>query len=479
LSKVIDADICIIGAGSAGLSVAAGAAQLGSRVVLIEAHRMGGDCLNTGCVPSKALLAAAKSAAVMRKASTFGVNAGELRVDFGRVNAHVKSVIAGIAPHDSVERFTGLGCMVIEARAKFIDAATVEAGGQRVRARRFVIATGSRAAVPPIPGLDTVPYMTNETVFENLVLPGHLIVIGGGPIGCEMAQAHRRLGARVSVLDMGGILPKDDPEAVAVVRKRLVDEGVELNEGIAIVRVEKTAAGVRVAIADPKAPGAAERWIEGSHILVAAGRKPNIENLGLEAAGIDFTKRGITVDDRLRTTNKKVFAAGDVAGGFQFTHLAGYHAGIIIRNALFQIPAKSQPKALPWVTYTDPELAHVGQTEVEARASLGDKLTVLRASFADNDRARAEAETAGFMKVLVTPKGHIAGVTIVGAKAGELLLPWVLAMTEGLKIGAMTRLIAPYPTLSEISKRAASSYYTPKLFSPRTRSIVKFLRIFG
>jgi pyruvate/2-oxoglutarate dehydrogenase complex dihydrolipoamide dehydrogenase (E3) component len=479
LSKVIDADICIIGAGSAGLSVAAGAAQLGSRVVLIEAHRMGGDCLNTGCVPSKAILAAAKSAAAIRKASAFGVDVGEPRIDFARVNAHVKSVIAGIAPHDSVERFTGLGCTVIEARAKFIDANTVEAGGQHVRARRFVIATGSRAAVPPIPGLDTVPYMTNETVFENLVLPEHIIVIGGGPIGCEMAQAHRRLGARVTVLDMGSILPKDDPEAVAVVRQRLVEEGIDLNEGIAIARVEKAAAGVRVAITDPKVPGSAERWIEGSHILVAAGRKPNIENLGLEAAGIDFTRRGITVDDRLRTTNKKVFAAGDVAGGFQFTHLAGYHAGIIIRNALFQIPAKSQPKALPWVTYTDPELAHVGMTEAEAKLAHGGTLTVLRAEFADNDRARAEAETKGFMKVLVTPKGHIAGVTIVGAKAGELLLPWVLAMTEGLKIGAMTRLIAPYPTLSEISKRAAGSYYTPKLFSSRTRSIVKFLRIFG
>jgi pyruvate/2-oxoglutarate dehydrogenase complex dihydrolipoamide dehydrogenase (E3) component len=471
MSATITADICIIGAGSAGLSVAAGAAQLGARTVLIEAHRMGGDCLNTGCVPSKALLAAAKSAAGIRKAPTFGIQAGDPAIDFAKVNAHVKAVIAGIAPHDSVERFEGLGCTVIQARAKFIDADTLEAGDQRVKARRFVIATGSRAAAPPIPGLAQTPYFTNETIFDNVVLPDHLIVIGGGPIGCEMAQAHRRLGARVTILDVGKILPKDDPDAVAVVRARLVAEGVDLIESTQIGNVSKTQAGVRVTRAD--------QVIEGTHLLVAAGRLPNIENLGLDEAGIGWTKRGVTVDAKLRTTNRRVYAAGDVAGGYQFTHLAGYHAGIIIKNTLFRIPATSEPKALPWVTYTDPELAQVGMSEAEARAHHGAKLTVLRADFADNDRARAHAETAGFVKVLVAPSGRIAGVTMVGANAGELILPWVLAMTQGLKIGAMTNIIAPYPTLSEISKRVAGSYYTPTLFSARTRAFVKLLRIFG
>jgi pyruvate/2-oxoglutarate dehydrogenase complex dihydrolipoamide dehydrogenase (E3) component len=471
MTKPIEADICIIGAGSAGLSVAAGAAQLGAKTVLIEANRMGGDCLNTGCVPSKALLAAAKSASATHKAPSFGVHAGEPVINFAAVNAHVKSVIAGIAPHDSVERFEGLGCTVIQAHAKFIDRNTVEAGGQRVKARRFVIATGSRAATPPIPGLAATPYFTNETIFDNTLLPSHLIVIGGGPIGCEMAQAHRRLGARVTILDVANILPKDDQDAVAVVRSRLVAEGIELIEGTSISRLDKTEIGVRVKLANGT--------IDGSHLLIAAGRQPNIENLGLEAAGIAVSKRGVTVDARLRTTNPRVYAAGDVAGGYQFTHLASYHAGIIIKNALFRIPAKSQPAALPWVTYTDPELAHVGLTQAEANAIHGDKLTVLRSEFADNDRARAESETTGFIKVMVAPNGKIAGVTIVGAKAGELILPWVLAITQGLKIGAMTSIIAPYPTLSEISKRVAGSYYTPRLFSPRTRSIVKFLRIFG
>jgi len=476
MSTVIEADICIIGAGSAGLSVAAGAAQMGAKVVLIEAGKMGGDCLNTGCVPSKSLLAAAKVAKVARASGKLGVNLGEPNVDFKAVHDHVHRVIAGIAPHDSVERFTGLGCTVINARATFTGPQTVEAGGQTIKARRFVIATGSRAAVPPIPGLKDVAFFTNESVFENTVLPAHLIIIGAGPIGCEMAQAHRRLGAKVTVLDLGRMMPNDDPEAVDVVRRRFNAEGVDVREGIKIARVEAHADGVGVVLSG--ADGS-ETIVAGSHLLVAAGRRPNVEGLGLEAAGIDFTPRGIKVDARLRSTNSRVYAAGDVAGGLQFTHLAGYHAGIIIRNILFRIPAKAEPAAMPWVTYTDPELAHVGLNEVKARAAHGDKITVLRAEFAGNDRAQAEAETDGFCKVIVGKGGKILGATIVGAHAGELILPWVLAISQGLKIGAMASLIAPYPTLSEISKRAAGSYYTPTLFSARTKSVVRFLRIFG
>ena len=474
MTKAEKVDICIIGGGSAGLSVAAGAAQLGAKTVLIEADKMGGDCLNTGCVPSKSLLAAAKAAETIRKASHFGVEAGEPRVNFSRVHDYVFSVIAEIAPHDSVERFTGLGCRVIQARGRFIDAKTVEAGGRMIQARRFVVATGSRAAVPPIPGLDGVPFFTNESIFENTVLPENLIVIGAGPIGCELAQAHRRLGSKVTVLDLGPMMPKDDPEAVDVVRQRFAAEGIKAKETIKVLRVEKSGTGPSVVIRE----GDRERSIDGSHLLIATGRRPNVENLGLEAAGVRYSPKGIDVDARLRSTNKHIYAAGDVAGGYQFTHIAAYHAGIVIRNALFRLPAKASTKAVPWVTYTDPELAHVGMNEADARKAHGDSIKVVRAEFAENDRAQTESAKQGFLKGVL--KGStVIGATIVGAHAGELILPWVLAVSKGLKIGDLANIIAPYPTLSEISKRAAGSYYTPTLFSPRTRAVVRFLGIFG
>ena len=475
MTSTLKPDLCIIGAGSAGLSIAAGAAQMGAKVVLIEAHKMGGDCLNTGCVPSKSLLAAAKVAKVAAASGRLGVSTTRRTVDFAAVNAHVHAVIAAIAPHDSVERFTGLGCTVIQDRARFTGPDAVTAGGTTIRARRFIIATGSRAAVPPIPGLADVAFFTNENIFDNTTLPEHLMIIGGGPIGCELAQAHRRLGARVSVIDMARIMPKDDPDAVDVVRRRLIAEGVALRENAQIARVEKSTGGVRVVLSN----GAGETPIEGSHLLVAAGRKPNVEDLRLEIAGVGYTKKGITVDRCLRSSNRRVYAAGDVAGGYQFTHLAGYHAGIIIRNVLFRIPAKAEPSALPWVTYTDPELAQAGMNDADARTAHGSALTVLRADFSGNDRAQAEGDTDGFLKVMVGKGGRVLGATIVGAHAGELILPWVLAISQKLKIGAMAGIIAPYPTLSEISKRAAGSYYTPSLFSPRTRAIVRFLGAFG
>jgi pyruvate/2-oxoglutarate dehydrogenase complex dihydrolipoamide dehydrogenase (E3) component len=476
MTKSLTADLCVIGAGSAGLSIAAGAAQMGARVVLIEGHRMGGDCLNTGCVPSKSLLASAKVAKIATASGPFGVTVTGVSTDFEAVNGHVKSVIAGIAPHDSVERFTGLGCTVIQARACFTSPREVTAGGTTIRARRFVIATGSRAAIPPIPGLTSVPFFTNETIFDNTVLPDHLVIIGGGPIGCEMAQAHRRLGARVTIIDQGAILPKDDTDAVGVVRTQLLAEGIVLKESTKIARIEGGAGRIAIFMA---APSGEVEVVEGSHLLIAAGRRPNIEDMGLDAAGVATTPRGITVDARLRSTNTRIYAAGDVAGGLQFTHVAGYHAGIIIRNVLFRIPAKAQPAAVPWVTYTDPELAHVGLTQAEAKAAHGPSLRVLRADFSANDRARADAQTAGFLKVMVAKGGRVVGATLVGAHAGELILPWVIAIDQRLKIGAMAAVIAPYPTLSEISKRAAGSYYTPTLFSARTRAIVKFLGAFG
>ena len=471
-SQLLTPDICVIGAGSGGLSVAAGAAQMGARTVLIEKGRMGGDCLNTGCVPSKALIAAAHAAEATRQSGRFGVNGHEPSVDFGRVHDHVHGVIGTIAPHDSVERFEGLGVQVIKGAARFTGPREVEVEGRRIRARRFVIATGSSAAVPPIPGLADAPYLTNETVFDLKERPEHLIVIGGGPIGVELAQAHRRLGAEVTILEMFQILGRDDPEIAAVVRGRLAAERVAMLEGIKIHRVARQGNGVAVSI---EREGVSE-VITGSHLLVAAGRKPNVAGLDLEAAGVAYSAKGIEVDARLRSSNKKVFAIGDVAGSYQFTHVAGYHAGIVIRNALFGLPAKVKDGAIPWVTYSDPEIAHVGLNEAAAQDRHGDKIRVLRSYFADNDRAQAERTTEGLIKVVVGPRGLILGATIVGPHAGELLQPWVLAIDQGLKIGAMAGMIAPYPTLGEVNKRVAGSYFTPSLFSQRTRNLVGWLQ---
>lgn len=468
--QTLQPDLCVIGAGSAGLSVAAGASQMGAQTVLIEKGKMGGDCLNYGCVPSKALLAAGKAATAWREAAGFGVAADAPEVDFAAVHRHVQEVIAAIAPNDSVERYTGLGVEVIQAAARFEDAHTLVADGVRIRPKRFVVATGSRPMVPPIPGLEAVPYLTNETVFALTERPEHLIVVGGGPIGCELGQAFRRLGAQVSLVEMGGILPKDDPELVALVRQRLRDEGVALHEQAKVAAVEPAGNGVAVRL---EAEGA-ERRLEGSHLLLAAGRQPTVEGLNLEAAGVGYSRKGIETDARLRTSNRCVYAAGDVAGGPQFTHMAGHHASVIVKNALFRLPAKVETKAVPWVTYTEPELAHVGLTEAMARAA-GHAVNILRWDLHENDRAQTERATEGVCKAVVTPKGRILGASIVGPHAGELIQPWVLAIAQDLKVSALATFIAPYPTFGEVSRRAAGSFYAPKLFGERTQRLVRLL----
>lgn len=472
----INTDLCVIGAGSAGLSIAAGAVQMGARTVLVEAQRMGGDCLNTGCVPSKSLLAVAKLAHSLQEAARYSGSPAEARFDFDKVHRQVQSVINAIAPHDSEERFTRLGCTVIREPARFLDRQTVEAAGQRIRARRIVIATGGRPHVPPIPGLDQVPYFTTETLFENAVLPQHLLIIGGGPVGAEMAQAHRRLGAEVTLLSRGALLPRDDPDAVDVLRQALLADGVALHEFANELRV--TSAHKRIS-ASFVGRDRARRELEATHLLVAAGRRPNIEGLDLEAADVRHSEKGIEVDARLRTSNRRIYAAGDVAGGPQFTHLAAYHAGIVLRNALFRTPAKANLAALPWVTYTDPELAQVGLTEAQARKAHGSDLRVLNTPFADVDRAQTDGAQRGFAKILVTKRGRVVGATIVGRQAGELVVPWGLAVAGNFKIGALARMIVPYPSLSEITKRSASAFYTPALFSARTRWLVRVLGWFG
>jgi pyruvate/2-oxoglutarate dehydrogenase complex dihydrolipoamide dehydrogenase (E3) component len=465
-------DLCVVGAGSAGLSVAAGAAQLGLRTVLVEAGRMGGDCLNTGCVPSKALLAAAKLMHAHRHPHLGGVPPHEFETRRGVVNAHVQATIAALAPHDSVARFEGLGVRVVRGRASFIGKDSLTVADETIRARDIVLAVGSRPAMPEIPGLDPREVLTNESLFDVETVPEQLVVIGGGPIGIEMAQAHRRLGAGVTVLQRGTILPRDEPELVDGVRQNLRAEGIEIIEEAEIRSVRHAAGRHAVEIAGSNGP----RVIVGSHILVATGRRPNLEGLDLSRAGVDVNAAGIVVDTGLRTSNRHVHAIGDCTGGPRFTHVAGYHAGIVIRRLAFRLPAKVDYAALPWVTYADPELAHVGLTLAEAKARHGDRARSLIKPLSSLDRAVAEGRTDGMLKLVALPNGRILGCSILAPAAGEMIGLWCLAITQKMTLRDLTSLVLPYPTLSEISKQAAGEWYRPTLFGARTRWLVKILR---
>ena len=462
-------DLCVIGAGSAGLSATSIAAQLGVRVVLVERAAMGGECLNNGCVPSKALLAAAKAAHAMRSGAPFGIAAVEPQVDFEAVHRHVHEVIASIAPHDSVERFEGLGAEVIRAEARFIEPRVVMAGDQRLRARRVIIATGSAPATPKIEGLDAVDFFTNETIFDNKTLPEHLVVVGGGPIGMEMAQAHRRLGSRVTVLEASKALPHDDAELVGRLLKALAGEGVVVRQNVKVSKVAKSASGVVLSIDE----GGQKSQVEGSHLLIAAGRKPKIAALDLDKAGVRFEDSGIVVDAKLRTSASGVYAIGDVVSKApHFTHIAGYHAGIAVQNALIVPYAKVDYASLPRVTYCDPELAHVGASEADARKQHGDDVQMLTFEMKQNDRARTERATLGAVKVVARKSGRILGVSILDAHAGELAHLWVLAIASGLKLKDVARYIAPYPTLGEANKAVAGEFYKPKVFGAMARRVV-------
>ena len=465
----IKTDLCIIGAGSGGLSIAAGAVQMGADVVLLEGHKMGGDCLNFGCVPSKALIAAGKQARAMGAGAALGVAPVAAEVDYGIAKDHVQAAIAAIEPHDSQERFEGLGVRVIREYGRFISPTEVQAGEAAViEARRFVIATGSGPLVPPIPGLDGVPYETNETIFDLREKPEHLIIIGGGPIGLELAQAHVRLGCRVTVIEAAKAMGKDDPELAAIVVEKLRAEGVEILEDTAAEEVSGTAGAVTVKTA--------EGAVTGSHLLVAAGRKVNIDKLDLDKGDIAHD-RAVKVGPNLKSiTNRRVYAVGDAAGGLQFTHVAGYHAGIVIRSALFGLPAKARTDHIPWATYTDPELAHVGLTEAAAKAAHGAALEVVRFNFDQSDRAIAEGKTTGMIKVMVV-KGRPVGASIVGAQAGELIAMWAQAIANKQKMSAIANTVLPYPTLAEINKRAAGAYFSPKLFdSARVKQVVGWVQ---
>ncbi|HKJ63559.1 MAG TPA: FAD-dependent oxidoreductase [Hyphomicrobiales bacterium] len=470
MANLIKVDICAIGGGSGGMAVAGRAARMGASAVLIERKKMGGDCLNYGCVPSKSLLAAGRIAALGRRSEQFGIKINGAEVDGQGVHRHVREVMDTIAPNDSPERFERMGVKVIHAQARFTGPSEIEAGDYRIRARHFVIATGSKSAVPPIPGIDEVPYFTNETIFEKDFVPKHLIIVGGGPTGIEMAQAHRNLGAKVTLIEAASILPRDDPELVAVIRQCLVKDGIEILERTEVTRMR--AAVDRISVEVKR--GGNMTLIDGTHILVAAGRWATVDGLDLDRAGVVFTDKAIVVDRRLRTSNKRIFAVGDVAGGYQFAHTAGYHAWIVLRNALLKWPSKVDHSSIPWVTYTHPELAHVGLTEAEASRRHG-RLRILRWKFADNDRAHTERDTDGLIKVVAKSNGQVIGTSIVGPHAGELLYPWALLVARRMNVRAIAHMIAPYPTYGYASKYAADSFFEPLIYGSGMKRLVRIL----
>jgi pyruvate/2-oxoglutarate dehydrogenase complex dihydrolipoamide dehydrogenase (E3) component len=472
-------DICVIGAGAGGLAASAAAAAMGVPVVLIEKGVMGGESLNSGAVPSKALLAAAGRVHALRDGGRFGAKSVRSGIDFAGVIAHVRHAVATIAPLESRERFTGLGVRIIGGAARFVDQRTVVAGDITVRARRFIIATGSSPVIPAIPGLTETPYLTTRTIFDLPECPRHLIIVGAGRLGVELAQAYRRLGADVTVLDAATPLRHEDPECAAIVLDALHREGITLRSGVQIAQVHRVLARIQVVLARPEGSGAeADQTIEGTHLLVTAGRRPNIDELDLAAAHVRHRADGIVVNKHLRTSNRRVYAIGDVIGGPKFTHVASHQAGLVVRNALFRVPVRFNPGAVPWITYTDPELAQVGMLEDEARAHVR-TIRVLRWPYRENDRAVTTGEVAGHVKVITDRNGQIIGATIVGVAAGENIAAWALAISQRLNIAAFAGLMVPYPTYAEVGKRAAITYFMRGLTIARVRRIIGWLRRLG
>lgn len=469
-----DVDVAVIGAGAAGLSVAAISAGLGLKVALFERGAMGGDCLNTGCVPSKALLAAAHAAAEARRAHRFGIRLPPPEIDWDGVRAHVAGAIAAIAPNDSEERFRAMGVNVVRASARFAAPNIIDAGGRRFHFRRAVIAAGSAAIIPPIPGLAEVPFLTNDTVFRLPERPGHLLILGGGPIGLEMAQAHARLGCRVTVVEAATIAGREEPECLPPLRDALAADGVGLHEGVRVQAAEPDEAGVALLLDDGTR-------LAGTHLLIAVGRAPSLAGLDLAAAGIAATPAGVTTDRALRSvSNRRVWAAGDIAnpqglGPRAFTHVCSQHAGIIARSMLFRLPARLSYAALPRVTYTDPGIAQIGPTEAELRAEGRQDLTILRWPLSENDRLVAEGRAEGLVKLVADGKGRLLGASLVGPGVGDMAGVFVTMIGQRLPLSALAGAVMPYPTAQEAAKRAAAEFYTPRLLSAPVKRLVGVL----
>jgi pyruvate/2-oxoglutarate dehydrogenase complex dihydrolipoamide dehydrogenase (E3) component len=442
----VEYDLVIIGGGSGGLVVASAAAQLKAKVALVERDHLGGDCLWFGCVPSKSLIHASRVAYEVKNAARFGVHTEHPKIDFSKAADHVQTVIKTIEPHDSPERFRGLGVDVIFGEGKFSDRQTFEVNGRQLKARAFVISTGSRPAIPAIPGLTEAGFLTNEKVFSLQERPDNFAIIGGGPIGCELGQAFSRLGSNVTIIESGDhLLQKEDPEAAQVVQDQLISEGIKILTQTRVEQVELKAGKKHIK--------AGKNTIIADEILLAAGRVPNVESLNLEAAGVAVGKQGIQVNSKLQTTNPRIYACGDVIGGYQFTHVAGYEAVVVLTNALFFPVSKANYRVIPWATFTDPELARVGLTEKQAIERYGKDIYVLKQPFSGVDRAQAEGKTSGFAKIITRVNGEILGAHLVGPSAGELIHEVVLAMANNLKVSALTG-IHIYPTLSEVNSKA-------------------------
>lgn len=468
--EIVNADICVVGAGPAGLAVATSAAVLGRAVVLVEGQRFGGHALNSGCIPLRALAASAARAHAIRTGAMVGINGAEPVVDMRAVNAYVSSAVGKVAPNFAPERFAGLGVRVIQAAGRFIDRRTLAAGEFLIKARRFVIATGTTLAMPEISGLQDTPYFTTDSILENISPVHSLIVIGGSAAGLEVAQAYSRLGANVIVLNRGKILADEDAELMQTVFDQLTEEGVGVHQNAHVDQVEGDLGRVRVKVS----VNGEQHVVEGSHLLIASERKPTIDNLGLDAARIRHDENGLLLNGGLRTSNRRVFAVGSVTGAPLHAHTAEHHAGVVISRALMAVPASVDPGLLARAVFTEPEFAYVGLTEDEAKKR-SRKINVLRWPYRENDRAQAEGIASGHVKVITTPSGRILGAGIAGARAGELIQPWALAIARGLDIKSMVRVNLPSPTLGEINRRVASSYYASNLASPALRKFIGLL----
>ncbi|MBD9358320.1 dihydrolipoyl dehydrogenase family protein [Methylomonas albis] len=459
-------DLCVIGGGAAGLVAAAGAASLGAKVLLVEKRALGGDCLHVGCVPSKTLIHSAKVAQIIRDAERFGIAASTPVIDLSKVMQRVRRVIAQIEPNDSPERFAGLGVDVVFGVGQFTGPNLFTVNGRQVCAKNFVIATGTGPAIPPLPGVENIPYLTNETLFAVKEPIPHLLVLGGGPIGCEMAQSLARLGSRVTLFDLAPrLLPREDDDMSAVLYQQFKQEGVDVHLGIKVLKFEYANGEVRVLLEHPQQ---GQYRLSGSHLLIAAGRKPNLENLGLRLTGVELDNGRLILDARLRTSNKNIYACGDVAGPYLFTHMAEHQAGVVLKNALFHWPSKARTRNIPWCTYTDPELARVGLSETEAVAQ-GITHRVYRFPFADIDRAVTADETVGMSKIITTPRGKLLGACIVGPQAGELIAEYVLALAKGMSAADLSNTIHIYPTLAQINRRVADQSLKEALTPQRKR----------
>ena len=471
----ISTDICVIGAGTGGLSVAAGAAQLGAEIVLVDSGGIPGE--RHGNLSSRALLTAAHAAHAASRALPFGIRFPLPEIDRPAVARHIDDVVAGVASQDSLGRFAGLDVRVVHGRASFTGPRSIAVAGREIAARRFVVATGSRPIVPTIPGLDRIPYFTAETIAAETTPIAHLVVIGAGDTGTELAQAQARLGAKVTLVDRARLLPQEDPDLVDYLRLALNRDGVDLREGQGVLRVARGADGtsIEVHLADNLGH---ETALHCSHLLVATGRCANIGDLGCNLAGIALQQGAIQVDRRQRTSNPRIYAIGDCVGGPALAHLATYQAGIALRNILFRLPARMNPDRIPHVIPTEPEIAYVGLSESAARARFKDGL-VERLGFEPDERAQTMRSSEGLIKLVLRRNGTILGVGIVGPQAGELLAPWCLALAQDLKLSAIAGLLLPHPTLAEISKRAAGNFYAPRLSGPGVRAIVRGLLRFA